>query len=271
MFWYPILPAEEGQMIGRHLREHHVDLRMKTELREILPDEAGRVRAVRIGTGEEIDCQFVGLTVGVSPNVDFLQSSEIATNRGVLVNSYFETNVPDVYAIGDCAQFSQAPTEAGGAERKPIEQIWYTGRIHGETLAKTLCGERTAYEPGVFFNSAKFFDIEYQTYGQVVSPLPEGVATFFWKHPDGVHCLRINYVADDEQVVGIHAFGIRLRHAVCDEWLRNSRSLAYVLEHLPLANFDPEFFRQHEAAIISQYNQQATVPLRLKAKKGLFQ
>ena len=51
--------------------------------------------------------------------------------------------------------------------RRPIEAVWYTGRMMGETLAQTICGNRIAYNPGHWFNSAKFFDIEYQTYGWV--------------------------------------------------------------------------------------------------------
>ena len=37
----------------------------------------------------------------------------------------------------------------------------------GETLAQTICGNRIQYNPGHWFNSAKFLDIEYQTYGWV--------------------------------------------------------------------------------------------------------
>ena len=111
---------------------------------------------------KSIDCQFVGLTVGVSPNIDFLKNSGIETKRGVLVNEYLQTNVPDVYALGDCVERTY---DLPG--RKTIEQVWYTGRMMGEVVAQTICGEKTKYEPGPWFNSAKFFNIEYQTYGNV--------------------------------------------------------------------------------------------------------
>jgi NADPH-dependent 2,4-dienoyl-CoA reductase/sulfur reductase-like enzyme len=74
--------------------------------------------------------------------------------------------VPGVYAIGDCAQHRTPPPG-----RKAVEQVWYTGRMHGETLALTLTGKRPPYAPGHWFNSAKFLDIEYQTYGQVGNTL----------------------------------------------------------------------------------------------------
>jgi hypothetical protein len=43
-----------------------------------------------------------------------------------------------------------------------------TGRMMGEALAQTLTGKPTQYKPGHWFNSAKFLDIEYQTYGWVL-------------------------------------------------------------------------------------------------------
>ncbi len=240
-YWRSTLPAEEGELIGRHLRQRHIDLRISTELREILPDASGRVRAVVTTAGDELPAQFVGLGVGVVPNVGFLAGSGIDLNKGVLVNEYFETNAPDVYSVGDCNEFRGPVTGSDGATRKPIEQIWYTGRMHGETLAQTLCGRRTAYKPGVFFNSAKFFDLEYQTYGTMNATLAPDESTFFWQHPRQDQCLRINYRTADRSVVGLHALGVRLRQAVCDRWIMERQSVDTVLNDLQRANFNPEF------------------------------
>ncbi len=161
-FWDIVLPAEESALVNRHIREHKIDLRLETELEKIIPDHSGRVKGVITSQGEEISCQFVGLAVGVHPNIGFLKESKIETDRGIMVNRYFETSVPDVYAIGDCVQYREPLPD-----RKSIEQVWYTGRIHGETVAQTIMGEKTPYHPGPWFNSAKFLDIEYQVYGQV--------------------------------------------------------------------------------------------------------
>ncbi|MDX2301184.1 MAG: FAD/NAD(P)-binding oxidoreductase [Microscillaceae bacterium] len=265
-FWGNVLPTEEGQLIARHItEEHHIDLRLNTELKEILADHQGRARAVITGTGEEIPCQFVGLTAGVSPNVDFLKNSSIEIQRGILVNEYLETNVPDVYAIGDCAQ-----RQVAAFNRRPIEQVWYTGRMMGEIVAKTVAGNRTAYNPGYWFNSAKFFDIEYQTYGWVFNELLEGEKTFYWESKDHKKCLRINYKADNGRVNGMNIFGMRQRHEVWDQWLQQGRNIDFVLENLPTANFDPEFFKQYEAEIIEKYNRETGKNLKIKTKKGLF-
>ena len=221
-------------MVSRHIREHHVDLRLGTELREVLPDESGRVRAIVTSTGETIPCEWVGLTAGVHPNIHWLKGSGIETQRGVLIDHQFRTNVPHVWAIGDCAQFRE-PLPG----RRPLEQIWYTGKMHGETVALNICGRDRIYTPGIFFNSAKFFDIEYQTYGDVPADLPEGIETLYWEHPKGRQSIRINYRKADQVVTGFNLMGIRYRHEVCDTWLREGRDLHYVVSHFESCQFRP--------------------------------
>lgn len=244
-FWNIVLPSEESLLIEKHINEHHVDLRLDTELKEILSDENGKVKAIITSKGEEISCDFVGLTVGVGPNIDFIKASSIKTDKGILVNEYFETNIPDVYAIGDCAQFINPP-----AGRRPIEQVWYTGRMHGETLGLAIAScQKIAYNPGHWFNSAKFFDIEYQTYGNVPSKLPENMDSFYWQHQKENICLRLVFEKDSRLFVGLNVFGIRMRHVVVDSWLNVKRPVEYVIEHLGEANFDPEFFTKYEQVI----------------------
>lgn len=260
-FWGNVLPKEESEMVMRHMSEHHVDLRLETELDEILPDSNGRVKAVKTKGGETIDCQLVGLTAGVSPNIDFLKESVIETERGVLVDRRMQTNISEVYAIGDCAQF-RAPVPG----RRPIEQVWYTGRMMGEALAKTLSGEPTEYRPGHWFNSAKFFDIEYQTYGWVFPQPKEGERHFYWEHPDGKKSIRLNYRADSGIFIGVNSFGIRLRHELLDRWLSEERDVEYVLEHMRDANFDPEFYREFEEQLVDAFNQQNGTSLKVKKR-----
>jgi NADH oxidase (H2O2-forming) len=250
-YWNTVLPREESALITRHLQAHGLTVLPNTELDKITEDSNGRVKAVVTKTGEIIDCQFLGLTIGVEANVGFLKKMApnlLKINRGILVDEFLRTNLPDVYAIGDCTE--QLAPRPG---RRAIEQIWYTGRIMGETVARTICGRPTAYQPGVFFNSAKFFDLEYQTYGDVPAQLPDGINTFYWEHPKGQLSLRINYNAQNKAVTGFNVVGIRLRHAVCEAWIKNQQTIDYVLAHLKEANFDPEFFKRYEREILNYY------------------
>lgn len=259
-FWNVVLPKGESQMINRHIKNHHIDLRLGVNLKEIIADENGKAKSIIIAeTGEEISCDLVGLTAGVSPNISFIKDSEtgtepsrsIETGRGIKVNRFLETNIKDIYAIGDCAE-QHEPI----GQRRPIEAVWYTGRMMGETLAQTICGNPTEYKPGHWFNSAKFLDIEYQTYGWVFANPKENNAHFHWKHQDDTKCITIEYNTITNIFVGINTFGIRMRHEVFDQWLTEKQSVDYVINNLSKANFDPEFYKTFEEEIKIAYTNQ---------------
>ena len=250
-FWDGVLPSGESQMINRHIKEHHIDLRLETGLLEILSDGNGKVKAIVTDKNETIECQMVGLTAGVSPNIDFLKNSGIETGRGVKVNRYLETNIKDVYAIGDCAE----QRESIGL-RRSIEAVWYTGRMMGETLAQTLAGNPMQYNPGHWFNSAKFLDIEYQTYGWVWAQKKEYEEQFYWEHSSGKKAIRMAFNKENRVFLGINTFGIRMRHEFFDKVLSQEKSIDYVMQHLSEANFDPEFFTSHKKEIQEQFTAQ---------------
>jgi len=258
-------PAEESEMINRQIRANGIDLRLATELDRILPDDHSRVRAAVTKDGDEISCGFLALTVGVSPNIGFLEGSGIECDRGILVDEQLRTNVPDVFAAGDCVQLRRPKPG-----RRPIEPVWYTGRAMGETIAHTLAGTETDYRQGTWFNSAKFFDLEWQIYGDAPAQLPEGYETLFWMDPAGEKSIRINYRRDDRTVTGFNLMGIRYRHDLCHDWLEQKRPIEFVLENLGAANFDPEFYRQHEQDLIETYNSRHPErPVRLRRRRGL--
>ena len=264
-YWSNALPPEESTMVSRHIKSHGIDLRENTELDTIHDDGKGAAGYITTKSGDRIDANYVGLTAGVRPNIDFLRDAEgLKLDKGIKVNRYLETSVPDVYAIGDCAEISEP--QAG---RRPIEAIWYTGRMMGETVAYTILGKRTGYDPGVWFNSAKFLDLEYQVYGEVPAHGREGLASLYWEHGDGDKAVRINYEESDGTIRGFNLMGIRYRHEVCEKWILEGKHIEEVLQDLGMANFDPEFYEEYEEEVVNLYNQQTGKRLTLKKKRGL--
>lgn len=272
-FWDMTLPPEESLMISRHIREQGVDLRLETELREILPDTDGKVRAVITNKGETIACGFVGLTAGVSPNIDFFADSGIELDSGIMVDDYLATNIPGIYAAGDCAQIRHPKPG-----RRAIEAVWYTGRMMGETAAynivASLAGDNHArpphsYDPGIWYNSAKFFDIEYQVYGTVMAQSPEHHASLYWEHLEGRRSIRLVYDRQSGRILGFNLMGVRYRHEVCEKWLSLGTHIEAVISQLSMANFDPEFSQAFEAEVLALYNRQSGTNLILKKRRGL--
>ena len=250
-FWSKVISPHEGDMIEKHILAHGIDLKMSTNLVEIVANEKGQATAVITDQGETLPCQMVGLTAGVRPNIDFLRNSDLEMNRGILVDQHLATNLPDIYAIGDCAEL-RAPLP----HRNAIEAVWYVGRMMGETLAQSLTGNLSPYNPGHWFNSAKFFDIEYQTYGRISPLATQEENHFCWKHPEKNCMVRLAYHPKSRLFLGINTFGIRMRHEVFDQWLNDQTSIETVMENLGQANFDPEFYTQYEPHIIAEWQNQ---------------
>jgi len=250
-FWDAILPTEESEMINKLIKHHKVDLQLETELKEIKSINGGKVTSVITSKGEEIECGFVALTVGVSPNIAFVKDSGIEADRGVLIDNNFRTNIKNIFSIGDCAQFK---TPLNG--RRNLEQVWYTGKMHGETAAKNIVGLNAEYQPGHWFNSAKFFDLEYQTYGLVLAQKAGEEDWFWWQDKKGEKGIRILWDKNTLAFKGLNSFGIRIRQEVCNDWLNEKTSVKTVVQQLRKANFDPEFFKGFEKEFATAFHHQ---------------
>ena len=248
-YWANALPQEEAQLIGNHLHKHGITLKFNTELQEIRTIDQVNVHSIVTKQEETIDCQFLGITTGVKPNIKFLKNSSIEIEKGILVNEFLETNIPDIFAAGDCAQFRFIKT--GEA---PIEQLWYTGKMQGETLANTICGNKTTYDRGIWFNSAKFFDLEFQTYGKILPEITPEQESFYWEHENGKISFRANYNKSDRSIIGFNFIGIRFRQVIAEQWIREQKEIEYVIDNLKQGWFDPEFSDAHDKKIAKSFS-----------------
>jgi NAD(P)H-nitrite reductase large subunit len=59
---------------------------------------------VRLSNGQQLECDLVISATGVKPNMGFLEHSGVRCLLGVLTDEHMQTNVPGVYAAGDCAE-----------------------------------------------------------------------------------------------------------------------------------------------------------------------
>jgi NADPH-dependent 2,4-dienoyl-CoA reductase/sulfur reductase-like enzyme len=259
-----VLPPEEGRLVMDEIRRHGVDLRTGTELRALLGDAAGRVRGVETVAGEAVEAGWVGVATGVRPDVALAAEAGVEVGRGIRVDGRLRTSAPDVFAAGDCAELRDPPPG-----RAPTEALWYVAREQGAVAGHNLAGRPAAYAPGMFYNSAKFFDVEWQQYGRIDAAPPEGEAPLFWAAPDGRRSVRLQYRADgDRAVVGLMALGVRLRHAVCADWIARGAGVEDVLATLAAAAFDAEFADDVAPAVAATYGCRTGGAPRPRARRG---
>jgi len=244
-FWGNILPEPEAILVENHIRSHNVKLHFEKELQLIEGDSSGHVKQIMLTDGTTLPADLVALTVGVSPNIALAKSADLNTKRGILVTRGFETSERDIFAAGDCAEFHEPPVG-----RRAVEQVWYTGKAQAEALARNLTGDNAEYAPGTWFNSAKFFELEYQVYGDVK---PQNEHSYYWQDSKGMKCIRLVWSEPSMALIGIHAIGLRLRQKVCVAWIEKRLPVMQVIEELGQANFDPEFFLHFEREILESF------------------
>jgi nitrite reductase (NADH) large subunit len=73
------------------------------ETEEMLGDDS--VTGVRLKDGRTVDCDMVVVSAGARPNLVLAKDAGLEVNRGVIVDSSLRTSDPDIYAIGDVAEF----------------------------------------------------------------------------------------------------------------------------------------------------------------------
>lgn len=234
-YWPVALDQQEATMIAEHIREHGVDLRIKDEIASVTADSSGRVSSATTKSGEKIECQMLGIAAGVRPNVEWLRGVKTPPElgRGIVANSGFATSLPNVYTAGDCAELH--------LNGKPvIEQIWYSAKRHGDLAARAMLGDKVYYTPPLFFNSSKFFEIEFTTVGEVMKA-PADAQHLYHRLP-GKHA-SVRIVSHEGAVIGFNMLGSRWNHTVLERWIHERRSLKHVTANLHLAQFDVEFGR----------------------------
>ena len=97
--------------------------------------------------GRKINAHLVVLAVGVAPNMEFLDSSGVATDDGILVDEHLATNVENIFAAGDVAQ---GPDFSTGGHM--VHAIQPTAVEHGRIAALNMMGQSPVYKGSLSMN-----------------------------------------------------------------------------------------------------------------------
>lgn len=149
----------------------------------------------------EIECDTVVVATGVVPGTRLAQTAGIKTGRGILVNEFMQTSVPDIYACGDCVETIDASTGESA-----IFQLKHNALEQGKIVAKNIAGKRTIYNGAHAFARAHFFKTHAATFGKTLKgskSLP-GKSEVIEKEKNDAY-LRI--ILQDGKIIGGQAVG----------------------------------------------------------------
>ncbi|NNU16243.1 FAD-dependent oxidoreductase [Parvularcula sp. ZS-1/3] len=157
-----LLSRVAGEALSSFFAEEHarqgVDLRIETTADCIVGD--AKAEGVHLADGSGIEGQMVVVGIGIIPDVAPLADAGAEVSNGVHVDAECRTNLPDVFAIGDCALH---PNGFAGGEMIRLESV-QNANDQAATVAKILAGRGGAYEAFPWFWSDQY-DLKLQTAG----------------------------------------------------------------------------------------------------------
>jgi NAD(P)H-nitrite reductase large subunit len=195
-------PAASG-MIRRWCESKGVRIRVNTLPKELRSVD-GELRVVLEG-GEELPADIYLCLVGVKPNTGFLAQSGVTTKEGILVDASMRTNIPEIFAAGDVAEFTDCVT----GERM-VNAIQPNAVEQGRIAALNMAG-KTATSHGTFaFNVLDTLGLLSYSFGSWQG-LPGGESVELLDEPR-FRYLRLEFLGD--RLVGANTVGFALHSGV---------------------------------------------------------
>lgn len=153
----------------------------------------GRVDGVRLADGQWFPAEIVVVSCGIRSSISLAQAAGIAADRSVIVNERMETNLPGIYACGDCAALNGVNF-----------QLWQEASQQGRVAGANAAGERLSYANQVFGCSLEAFGISLFAIGDVGKK--EGTPYRKVEVKDGVRGKRETYWFTGESLTGAILF-----------------------------------------------------------------
>ncbi len=143
------LGREIGKLYADIHRDEGVDLRLQTGVTAFLGTD--RVEEAVLTTGEHVPCDLVLVGVGTMIDTGYLEGSGVAIDNGVLVDQYCRTNVPDIFAAGDIANWYHP-----GLDSYLRVEHWDNAEQQGKAAARAMLGRHEPYGPVPYFWSDQY-------------------------------------------------------------------------------------------------------------------
>lgn len=148
-YWEPILDQASGQIIEKALEKGGVKIIRNAEVAEIKGEETLTGAVLKNGTA--IDCQMIIVGIGVFCEMEWLKSSGLKINRGILANEYLQTNLPDIWTAGDAAEFKDLVL----GEQVQLGN-WVNAQVQGRVAGANMTGRHDPFRMVSFYTTQGF-------------------------------------------------------------------------------------------------------------------
>jgi NAD(P)H-nitrite reductase large subunit len=100
------------------------------------------------------------MATGIKTNLDWLKTSGVAINQGVVVDDHLRSNVPNVYAAGDVAEGRDLVTG-----KPAVHAIEPTAQEHGRVIGANMAGKDVSYKGSLIINIVEVCHMDAASFG----------------------------------------------------------------------------------------------------------
>ena len=180
-----------SKMLQQELEAQGMEFLMEKDTEEILGDD--HVAGIRFKDGTEVETDLVVMAVGVRANISVAKDSGIEVNHAIVVNDFLETSVPNIYAVGECA-------EHRGNVYGLVAPLYEQGKV----LADFLAGKMPQpYEGSIVGTGLKVSGVDLYSAGAIMDD-PSMKAIKVHNEFDGVYK---KVLIRDNKIAGVVLFG----------------------------------------------------------------
>lgn len=140
------LDNKASEMLKNIIQGYGIQVLTKTTVIEIIGDT--KVEGIITDKKMKLKCDMVIYSTGIKPNVDLIEDTKVEIARGILVNNKMETNIRDIYAAGDVAEFNNQ-----------IAGLWSIATAQGKVAGYNITGKEAVYENITSITTLNAFNI----------------------------------------------------------------------------------------------------------------
>ena len=148
-FWDPILDEASGSILENAMKKAGGEILHNNEIVEITGDD--HVDGVVLKNGTKLPCEVVIYGIGTVSQLDWVKSSGVMVNRGIVANEFMETSAKDVWTAGDITEYKDLLLE----ENVQMGN-WVSAHEQGRIAGLGMIGKREAFKFVSFYTTQGF-------------------------------------------------------------------------------------------------------------------
>ncbi|WP_152286769.1 nitrate reductase [Flavicella marina] len=149
-----------SRLLAQDVQERGIQTYFDNEVSTVFEDDEINSLSINLKTGKTLTANAIVYAIGTIPNIELARSAKLSSQRGVVVNQYLQTSDPEIFAMGEIAQFNNN-----------LFGITSAAEQQADIAAKFILGDlNSTYKGSVLMNILKFEDLDLCSIGNIEYP-----------------------------------------------------------------------------------------------------